>query len=203
MSLQTLDGQQSHLPFKGSRKYLTGADIYYWIDDLLGKTLGGFESLAISFRRLTGFQIVIRPLDEVEKSPGLTGDFSVIILGETHRFGLVESDVPVADSVPYDEDGLIRDCVMVDQTIAAPAVLLPCTTVDLAVAMTKALHKALFPEETRKWLFVRLEMSRSFRAGDRETLKISMIHNLQKRFSKLLIESSGGPIGTIYFSTLG
>jgi len=192
---------QSDLPFKGSREYLTGADIYDWIAALI-RAEGEPEKFSVSFRRLTGRQLQVAPFEEFAKDPRLTGDFSITRNGRQEKYGLLESETAAVKRIPFDEDGLVGDCDIQGKTIIAPLHPRPSTAIELAVAMTKRLHHRVFPEEKRKWLFVRLELQHLLKDEDVQGMKITMIHHVETKFSRSTIETRRGPVGSIYFSVL-
>jgi hypothetical protein len=192
---------RSDLPFKGGRNYLQGPDTYNWLAGLLAPLVGESTPLTLTFRRLTGRQLEIVPHAEFSADPRAVADFSIPGRKDS-RFVLIETDEVPTRRIPYDEDAMIATCTVEDRSIVARGSVAGYTPIELCVAMTKALHLAALPQERRKWLFARLELSRLLRSNDCNGLKIEIVRRVETRFTKSAIFTGDEPLGHIYFSVL-
>lgn len=195
-------GQISDLPFKGARDYLHGTDTYNWLASLVDvpAAVSG-PVFTLTFRRLIRHQMTIVRLEGKAADPQLVAEFSLGSGAGTPRYGLRETGIVPTRRVAYDEDGLVRSCVIEGHSIQAPSSA-PATPVELCVAMTKALHQTAFAGEKRKWLFARLELARLFRPDDTQGLSVQIVQHVESRFSKSTLTREGEILGHIYFSVL-
>ena len=188
--------------FKGERSYVQGPDI---VDTALRAVLeirgvGEVTNLVFAINRMTA-----RSLDLVidEQEPG---DTAVASLGfESRRVKqravLVERPEQASARRPYNEDALRAACQIEVPArtirLETPSLLTP---LEAMVAMTKALHIALFPGKPGQWVFCRLEAPRwPLAVGDRH-LAITLAHALGTRLTKSRASLGGELLAWIYFA---
>ncbi len=194
----------SDSPFKGSRDYLTGADIYEWVHSLALECglVGVVTSVQLSFHKMFSHQLVLLRADDA----GYEGVEPVAqaVLQKTGEeevnWAFYESERVPSLRVPYDEDSIRANCQIEGKRIEylGGTCFRP---IEILVAMTKALHFEVFADRAVKWLFVRLELPRFLSEKDLEGLSVEMTQAIPKRFSKNEIRSDSGLSGAIYFST--
>lgn len=202
MNFSKLLNIRSDLPFKGSRDYLHGSDIYNWVAGIVESIPGVAAPIVLSFRHLARRQLEILSKAEFPHHPATVAEFSIQCESTAQRFLLIESGIVPQRRIPYDEDAIIGSCVIADYSITASAEPPSCTPIELCVAMTKKLHQAALPQEKRKWLFARIELSRFFRSKDMAGLEICVVQRVETHFTKSTVVTSDGPLGQIYFSIL-
>lgn len=188
----TFVGNRSNLPLKGSRDYLHGTDTYNWLAGLIAPDEA---PLTITFRRLIRGQMEIA---RQSGDPRVVAEFSI----PGGRYVLIETDEAPTRRVPYDEDGITRDCGIEGEKISAPLGAPGCSPIELCVAMTKRLHHVALTGEKRKWLFARLELKRFFREEDLRAMSVEIAQKVETRFTKSTIAVGGEAIGSIYFSVI-
>ena len=112
---------------------------------------------------------------------------------------IVETGGAVEGRVPYDEDAIGAACELEGFRIVLrkPTGRRP---IEIAIAMTKRLHFALFPPQAGKWMFTRLDIARPLAPGDAAGMEIAHKARLGARLSRCELLAGGAPLGSIYFS---
>lgn len=196
-----LGPRYSDAPFKGSRDYLQGTEIYEWVADLAKEA--GLEvestSLQLNFHRMFGTQLVLNGEGvEVAEGPSV----QAVLKGESGEvtWDFYESGRSPSARVPYDEDLIWANCRVEGKQIEylGGTDFLP---IEILVSITKLLHFEVFADRTVKWVFARLELPRFLEPGDLEGLSVEMKQAIPKRFSKSEVRSASGLSGAIYFSS--
>lgn len=193
--------------FKGSRNYLHGTDLYTSLCDQVPKLTGMpiQAPMRIVIHRLVTHEcdILLGGVGEsIEKPERPWAEFS-FSTGEGIIAGwMCESDRDVACRYEYAEERIERTCELnVEKNEVAIHKETGYSAVEVAVAMTKKMHYALWPTKA-KWLFTRLELKRLLQASDASGLSIRLEHNFNNRLTKSSLVSNGEVIGHIYFSLL-
>lgn len=159
------------------------------------------SNLIFVMNRVTGCNLDVL-VDEDEPTGAVpVARFSFETRGASRRGVLVErADRPVGRRA-YDENELRRRC---RTDLAARTVALlgasTFTPVETVVAMTKALHLALYPQKPGQWLFARLEAPRWPLGGVGEGLEIRLGPGVGTRLTKSSASLRGEVIAWIYFS---
>lgn len=121
--------------------------------------------------------------------------------GARQRAALVERAEEPRGRYPYDEDSL-RACCRID--IAKRSIVLEgspsFTPVETMVAMTKALHLALFADRAAQWLFGRLEAPRWPPASFHEGVTITLAQAVGTRLTKSRVSLGRETLAWIYFA---
>jgi hypothetical protein len=188
---------------KGSRAYVQGPDMVEAAmrEVMAGEAAGQVSNLDFVMNRMTGRNLDLI-VDEVEPAgAAAVARFSFEAGGAARRGILVERSDKPAGSHAYDEDELRRQC-QVDA--AGRRIVLqgasPFTPVETLVAMTKALHLAVYPQKAGQWLFARLEAPR-WPLGDLgEGLEVRLGHGVGTRLTKSSARLGGEPLAWIFFS---
>lgn len=190
------------LRFKGARAYLHGTDM---LNAALRELVPAgapqrVENLVFVINRLTG-----RNLDLVRdeaQPPGLAPVASLRFEsgGARQRAILVERPEPPRGRYAYDEDSLRARC-RIDP--AARAIALeagsPFTPIETIVAMTKALHLALFPGKTH-WLFGRLEAPCWPPPRFGEGATVALAQSVGTRLTKSRVSLGQETLAWVYFA---
>jgi hypothetical protein len=191
------------LRFKGDRRYLHGTDVY---DASLAALRDCFPGAGGRVRY--SFHAIARTALELRcgKAGGIgerpEGCAAEIHLGEGDGAvsgWIVETGRTVEGCVPYDEDAIGAACALEGSRIALrePTGHRP---IEIAIAMTKRLHYALFPPSSGKWMFTRLDIARPLAPGDAAGMTIVHKNRLGARLSRCDLAASGASLGSIYFS---
>ena len=189
--------------FKGERVYIQGPDLVEGTmrEVLSGEATGQVSNLVFVMNRLTGrnLDLVIdeeAPLDRVP-----VARLSFEAHGVPRRGSLLERADRPAGRRPYDEHELRTGCRM---DLPARAVMLqrasPLTPIETLVAMTKALHLALYPASSGQWLFARLEAPTWPLGEPGSGLQIELRQALGTRLTKSAARLCGNTLAWIYFS---
>ena len=190
------------LRFKGARSYVHGTDMLNAAIREL--TSGGapqpVEKLVFVINRMTARNLDL-VVDEAQP-PGLSPVASVRFErdGARRHAILVERPEPPRGRYAYDED-LLRACCRVD--LAGRAIVLggesPFTPIETIVAMTKALHLALFPG-TAGWLFSRLEAPYWPPARFDVGVTVALAQSVGTRLTKSQVSLGRETLARVYFS---
>jgi len=121
--------------------------------------------------------------------------------GAKRRAVLVERAEEPRGRYPYDEEAL-RACCRIDVSrrtivLEADSAFTPAETM---VAMTKALHLALFSDRSAKWLFGRLEAPRWPPASFHEGVTITLAQAVGTRLTKSRVSLGQETLAWIYFA---
>jgi hypothetical protein len=191
--------------YKGARNYLQGGDIYNAVVAAVIEYYGpGSYAGQLAFHRFATNQcnLFVVPSDEQPIVPedrvcdgqfrGNKGNWTV---------WLVETDHPVESRYAFDEDEICATSVIGDKTVSATKAL-DYSPIEVAIALTKHLHNNLFPLDTKRWIFAKLEFSRLFNPDDAGRIQINLLTNLHNRITKSELRSGDELIGYIYFSAV-
>ncbi|OGX06025.1 MAG: hypothetical protein A3G87_08425 [Omnitrophica bacterium RIFCSPLOWO2_12_FULL_50_11] len=111
-----------------------------------------------------------------------------------------ESGEPVC-RYPYDEESIIALC-RIDQSGRSISLEgeTDFTPIEVVVAMTKALHQALYPDAPGKWVFCRWESEHWPITIPASGLSVMLSKTLGSRLTKSAVAVGGERIGWVYFS---
>ena len=192
------------LRFKGERDYLQGGDIY---DGLVaGLKAGGLGELdgpiLLKMASFARRQIDVH-VDEGDTAPAppsdTVGHFRAILTG-TPRFGwIVESNRQVTDRRAFDESRITDNATVSGDQISY-AGHEDSTPSEIAVALTKHLHNALFPPQGRRWIVTGFDLSRPFEDQDMPAMAVRLAHNMNNRLTKSSVSCGGVALGSLFFA---
>lgn len=197
-----MDQTVLELAFKGKRDYLHGTDVFNhtlsWLQGALPRA--PIEDIDFSFHHLARHQIGVR----IGTAPTGQPVYSVCAFtqaGRRQKAYLIETDLPVTGRYSYPEDEIVAP-MQVDLATRRGVLLGPVryTDIEVWVAMTKALHQAVFPEAPGKWLFVRGRFTTYMRCSDARERALAIAASLHDRLTRSEILLDGRKIGEIYFS---
>ena len=192
--------------FKGDRDYLHGTDVYDTGLAALRACFPGADGrVRYSFHAIARTALDLRcgqagTIGERPENCAAEihlGDGSTMVSG-----WIVETGRAVEGRVAYDEDAIGAACTLAGQNIAMqkPTSHRP---IEIAIAMTKRLHYALFPPPAGKWMFTRLDIARQLEPADTAGMEIAHKNRLGARLSRCDLRAGGVSLGSIYFSLVG
>jgi hypothetical protein len=185
---------------KGERAYVQGPDMVEAAMREVMTAGGHVSNLVFVMNRLTGKNLDVIVDEDEPAGAAPVARFSFEAGGAARRGILVERPERPAGRRAYDEDGLRRQC---RTDPAARAVVLdgasPFTPVETLVAMTKALHLAVYPQKGQ-WLFARLEAPRWPLGGIGPGLEVRLGPGVGTRLTKSSARLGGELLAWIYFS---
>lgn len=148
-----------NLKYKGSRNYLHGSDIYNAINESLSIKFGGHLS-RLSFKRFARRHISLEltepPTIDDFMGAGLWKDSS----DNRIQFWLIETAAAVTDSLPFDEDSIIKAAKIDGETIFLQSSN-EFSLIENIIALTKRLNYHLSPNVDGKWVFGRLDLDQA------------------------------------------
>ena len=191
------------LRFKGDRRYLHGTDVYDAAMAALGACFPGAAGrVRYSFHAIarTALELRCGKAGAIGARPDKCAAEIHLGEGDAAVSGwIVETGRAIEGRVPYDEDAIGAASALEGQRIVMrePTGHRP---IEIAIAMTKRLHYALFPPPAGKWMFTRLDIARPLAPGDAAGMEIVHKARLGARLSRCDLVAGGAPLGSIYFS---
>lgn len=186
-----------NLAFKGSRDYLTGADILMELLPLIDPA----HNISLRFHRLTAVAIDLVAL-QPNADPSLYD--GVILYDDTadrpHRAALEAiSAQSVTERVPYPEDLAVADAEISDQSIVSHKAE-GFSFIERAIALNKVLlTKLCGTDAATKWIFTRIDMpERPHMPMPR--VKLTALSTSNPRLIKSALYLNETPFGHIWFA---
>lgn len=194
------------LSFKGMRTYIQGPDMLNAAVAAVAHQIGAIE--------LTQFNFIINSTTSrslclmvgQEKQRVLADQMPVATLsfkanGLSWQGVLVEESGEPTCRHSYDEESIVALCRIsqAEGCITLEGELM-FTPIEVIVAMTKALHQALYPEAPGKWLFCRWESECWPIIISLSGISIVLGTTLGSRLTKSAVMLDGERIGWVYFS---
>lgn len=197
-----MKAEKIEFQFKGARDYIHGTDMFSRMIEPshLPSMLENIRFTVHDFVRTPVCRLystnIKGTLNDVEN---ICARCQFDIGGNTYWLALTQDsgDAVSGGRYEYDEDRIIRLCVMQDEGIVLTQSS-PFTFIENVVAMNKHMHQQLFPDAVGKWIFTRIDLSRS--CNDRENLSLQFKHNMNYRLTKSDVLINGEKVGDIYFS---
>ena len=191
------------LRFKGDRTYLHGTDVYASAVDCLQQRWPGIEGRCrFSFHRVTSHP-VLALLDSFQngrsKPENCVADMHLTGGKNEASIWFVEREGAIAGRYAYDEDAVVKDCIVSGSCISR-AGSSHYSTIETIVAMTKRLHNVVALPAQGKWLFTRLDLKRLLRARDAEELSVTLAGEPKASLTRSNIAVHGEQLGSIFFS---
>lgn len=199
----TMRRTEVELRFKGDRTYLHGTDVYTTAVAVLRERWAGLDGRC----RFVFHRVTRKPLN------AWTDPFSVSAIrpedcvAEMHVTGgredasiwFTEREGEVTNRYPYDEDAVVRECVVAGRRISLPTGS-EHSAIEVIVAMTKRLHYALLTPGGGRWLFTRLDLERLLRPEDRQGISVTLTGTPRTAITRSEITVGPHRIGSIFFS---
>jgi len=188
-------------PFKGSRHYIHGTDLFNALQanaELATGAPGAYIS-SLSFNRFAYHLcdlIVDDHADQLFHNAMGTGEFT-LPNGTKRTFHLIEGKNAPHEGVPYDEDGFMAPAVFTEQkaTLLVPIAI---TSIEAVIALTKVLNYRLSTPKAGRWVFGKIELKEALPPIE-SSLSITRAKSVQGRFSVNDIIIDDRHIGFIQF----
>lgn len=190
------------LPYKGSRAYLHGTDMYNAIMDYFGcgkpqLLRGPLKMVMHEFARNQVDMIFGIGAERCPRPENARLEFS---FSDDVSGWLSETERPVLARLPYPEAEIVAGCRIEGQTVTG-APTSRFSPIEVLVSLTKHLHSTLRPGPTG-WAFTRLELQRPLNDTDKDSLEVELLHALGNRLTKSAVRVGQTPLGHIYFSAV-
>lgn len=191
------------LPLKGGRTYVHSTDMYPAAIRAVADRWGPRElsDVRLVCRVLTGRELSLTrdapaPEDRVAV-------FSFTAGGERQTLYFVAREGMVSRHVPYDEDAIASrgrvdlggksiEYAREDDASA--------TLVEVVVALTKALHLAVYPEQAGKWVLTQIESAVALHELPWSQVGIFLVQGANPRLTKSDVAVDGERLGHVFFS---
>ena len=190
------------MKFKGKRNYLQGPDIQRAALRCLATAYPAsvITDIDIVFHGMARTGLTLLESDTPEAEPIV--QLRCKIGGDRRKFLLIEDGRPIAERVEYAEEEIAAATDIQVATATATSICpLPYTNIERWVAMTKALHLALYPRLVGKWLYVRGKFDHYqdvYEPTSQHQIVVQANFNNKMTRSSLLIDQQR--LGEIYFS---
>ncbi len=194
------------LCFKGKRTYIQGGDMLNVTAAAATQASGAntLQQLDFMINRMSSHRLglVLDRGDELPATPEPpVATLSFQADGRQWRGMLVEETGEPDCRHPYDEEAIIALCKLEPEkrsiTLTASA---GHTPIEVIVAMTKALHLALFPEAPGKWVFCRWESECWPLELPPDGYSVVLNKTLGSRLTRSGVMAGERRVGWIYFS---
>ena len=186
--------------FKGNRQYLHGTDFYRFSQQQLATSCPDFSHISsLSFRSFATHQcsLSLTIPGEADISP-CKGE-AMTQTGEKVPFWWLQTDEPVTERYAFDEERAVHGAIINDvKESISTAVQYEYSTIEMVVALTKALHYAFAPNVEGKWVFAQLNTAAAL-PDSYSSLQICLKNYIPNRFSVSQVLINGAEIGTIRF----
>lgn len=202
MNVSSLSLPLEGMRFKGHRDYLQGADILHIALHALlrGRPLDTIRDIDLVFHAFarTGLTLCADAPPDCEPKARL----ACRIEGMRSKFLLVEDGRPVTERHPYPEEQIVA-VTAIDTTSAAAtsSASVPFTNIERWVAMTKALHHAMYPDARGKWLFARAKLDAyQDTCPDQVEHRVGIQSDFGGKLTRSALTVGGREIGDIFFT---
>lgn len=193
--------RQIEFPFKGTRNYIQGPDIFNAMISARANTvINNIRFTVHDFVRSHLCQLhLTESKDALNNLQNIRARCQYDENGITHWLALTKADGDAASAgrYEYNEEPLIALCHL-EKEIITLSQQSPFTFIETIVAMNKHMHQQLFPEVAGKWIFTRIDLN-AF-CDERENLALHFKHNMNYRLTKSDILVNGNKAGDLYFS---
>ena len=184
------------LKYKGTRNYLQGGDFYNTINEMLSTRFGG-HLVRLVFKHFARNQCQLLLERPADTGPVIGHGTWQAASGDTQRFWLRETDRPVTESYPFDEEA-ITDAAQVEGEAIVGHRSNDSSAVENVIALTKRLNYALSPEVNGKWLFGQLDLTAGL-PESWQAIRIERTSCVGDSFSRNCIFIDGVDYGEIRF----
>jgi len=186
--------QSLNFCFKGNRTYVHGTDI---VSELY-KNFSQSEVTNVDIK-FNGIALTNLDLVEGDELENAKVNIRLTEKGTDKHFQLIESSTEIDCRYEYDEDDLLNKCNLdLQNEQISLKEKTGYTFCENLVAMNKSLLQSLFPDESGKWYFTRLEQPKM--VVDEALIKVKLVKNFNFRLVKSDILMNDTVIGSVYFT---
>lgn len=173
--------------FKGKRDYLHSTTVF---DHVL--TLVDANPASIDFKFLKKTDRIC--IAQAAKPANSEHVVAIYADSRNSRF-IVETDAPVTQRHPYDEDGLGTRFKLEGKTIYVPAQVEGFSFIECAVAAFKRLLLSLDRDNAHRFAFVRIMLDRV----PASAFDVQFVRKISGNFYQGVLSERGAPVGKIFF----
>jgi hypothetical protein len=187
--------------FRGDRKYIQGADIYIFIENLIKKKT--FSNLDLSFKGFLTTQPIIKINNIKSKTPNFSNNYIVSCIIEEKKnktiINFKNSKKIISNSFSYDENIFYKYFSLSKNSIASCKMKTSFRDIEILVALTKFWHKKKV-NKSGKWIFNRIKLIKNFENKYIKNIKIKNVSNKFNKYTVSSIFQNNKLIGEIHFS---
>lgn len=187
--------------FRGDRKYIQGADIYIFIENLIKKKT--FSNLDLSFKGFLTTQPIIKINNIKSKTPNFSNNYIVSCIIEEKKnktiINFKNSKKIISTSFSYDENIFYKYFSLSKNSIASCKMKTSFRDIEILVALTKFWHKKKV-NKSGKWIFNRIKLIKNFENKYIKNIKIKNVSNKFNKYTVSSIFQNNKLIGEIHFS---
>lgn len=187
------------MPYKGSRTYIHGSDLFNNISNLLPELLNQ-EKPYISQLSFSTFSYNLCNLvfDETLDTQTIMGKGKITLDdGSQKAFYLHKTEEIPSRRVPFNEEDLVALAKYTNQSVELKGES-PFTSIETIIALTKALSYKNMPLQEGKWVFGRIDLNTPL-TSIKSSIIIECTNSVAGRFSVNDITIDDQPVGKIQF----
>lgn len=191
------------IPFKGSRDYLHGTDIFDQVLLILTKENAGFlDVFEISFHAMAREPLRLIIGEEPANARAAAVGYYQGNDGRV-RFWLSETDGEIVGRVPYPENEVVRKMAFSqDSATAAISPTSGFSNIEVWIPMVKEMHTRIFPDVDGKWVFARAKMSAYSLDHSAAEYGVKLASKLGHKLTRNEVFLDGRKVGDIFFSLM-
>jgi hypothetical protein len=183
------------LPFKGTRDYLHGTDIF----DALLRVSGARDRVVLILRRPMRHPVDVVPFHSMPNPTAYHAEFHYVAGRRTRTLVLREnSSRKVTHRIAYDENDVTAAAEITDGSLKCQ-ISSSYSFIEHVVALNKVLLNSFSPAvSSPRWLFARIELDTIPQAP--KVLDLKLVASIGSRITKTELGADGCSLGHIYFS---
>ena len=187
--------------FKGKREYIHGPDITNVILNFLRDNNIGFNKMQLSMVKMAHCHMDILFTDDIKRVNKNANSFFFVDSKDEMFYGhLVENGSKVEIRYEYPEELVSANAVIdVKREVITYKSEMIFSTIEIVVALNKALHEKLYPEAKGKWIYTKLDINHFFLQNP-DSISIKLIKNMNLRLTQAEMFFEGNSVGYIYYS---
>lgn len=193
------------VPFKGSRDYLQGPDLFDAVVDCL-RQAGWLDDqrLVVAFRSFARHACVLAMGEIGEVPPRPAAALGSVTLGEGagRRIGwIIETDCLVARRVPFPEEEIVAAATFADRHVEMVQAV-PFRPAEIAVALIKHMHQTLMPVPDKRWIVSKIDLARPLPDDGGVGMSIDLVQAGSAALTRSRVRA-GDAEGDFFFSQVG
>ena len=189
--------------FRGDRKYIQGADVYIFIENLIKKN--SFTNLDLSFKSF----LTTQPLIKIKKNLPINSNYlnygAVNCTIKNKKVKTIitfnNSKKKILNSYSYDEKLFYKYFLLKKNSIAFCKLKTSYRDIEVLVSLTKYWHLKKI-NNSGKWIFNRIKLIKHFKNDYTKNIKIKNVLNKFNKYTVSSIFQDNKFIGEIHFSLL-
>lgn len=193
--------------FRESRDYIYGPDLFFFS---LKESMKFFKTEKLQNVDFSSHNMAKSGLDfylynepAENKHPNIQSKLVFKNRSKEYYAYLIPNEKKITQRKPYPEEIVFETSKI---SLKEKMIVLPKSTpfllTDNFTALTKYLHKNVFPEISGKWIFVRIIYNEYQIENPYSELKVIVAKNFSNKYTKNLLYKDNKIIGTLYFSLI-